>query len=140
MLNKNFMILAVIVSLVCANSALAEIKDGLWEITTRAEIKGMPHQMPPTTIRHCLAKNDPVPKAKDKSMECKTTNQKVSGDTVTYAMECKSKDSIVVTSGTMTYKGNTFAGTSMTSIKSKGQKEIQMNNKMSGKYIGPCTK
>jgi hypothetical protein len=140
MLNKNLMILAVIVLLVCANSALAEIKDGLWEITTKAEIKGMPQQMPSTSIRHCLAKNDPVPKAKDKSMECKTNNQKVSGDTVTYSMECKNKDSTVLTSGTMTYKGNTFAGTSTTSIKSKGQKEMQMNNKMSGKYIGPCTK
>lgn len=140
MLKNKSMILVIVVSLVCVSSALAEIKDGLWEITTKAEIKGMPHQMPPTTMRHCFAKNNPVPKSGDKSMECKTTNQKVSGDTVTYATECTNKNSVVTTSGTMTYKGTNFTGTSTTSIKSKGQKEMQMNNKMSGKYIGPCTK
>ena len=140
MLHKNLMILAVIVSLVCLNSALAEIKDGLWEITTKVEIKGMPGQMPSSTVRQCLKKNDPVPKAKNKSTDCKVKDQKISGDTVTYAMECTSKDSVVLTSGTMTYKGNAFAGVSTTNIKSKGQPEMQMNNKMSGKYIGPCTK
>jgi Protein of unknown function (DUF3617). len=140
MLNKNLMILAVIVSLVCSNSALAEIKDGLWEITTKTEIKGMPGQMPPSTVRQCLTKNDPVPKAKDKSIECKMKDQKISGDTMTYAMECKGKDSAVLISGKMTYKGNTFAGASTTNIKSNGQPEMQINNKTSGKYIGPCTK
>jgi len=140
MLHKNLMVLAIIVSLVCINSALAEIKDGLWEITTKAEIKGMSGQMPPSTVRHCLKKNDPVPKAKDKSTDCKMKDQKISGDTVTYAMECKGKNSVVLTSGTMTYKGNTFAGASTTNIKSNGQPQMQMNNKISGKYIGPCAK
>ena len=140
MLHKNLMVLAIIVSLVCINSALAEIKDGLWEITTRAEIKGMPGQMPPSTVRHCLKKNDPVPKAKDKSTDCKMKDQKISGDTVTYAMECKGKNSVVLTSGTMTYKGNTFAGASTTNITSKRQPQMQVNNKISGKYIGPCAK
>jgi hypothetical protein len=118
---------------------LAEIRYGLWEITTKVEMKGMPGQIRPSTVRQCLTKNDPVPKAKDKSVECKMKDQKISGDTVTYAMECKVKDSVVLTSGTMTHKGNTFTGASTTNIKSKGQPEMQMNNKISGKYIGPCT-
>lgn len=140
MLKNKLLVIAVLFSLACAGGAWAEIKDGLWEVTTRVEIAGMPHQMPPTTVRHCLAKNDPVPKAGDKSMECKTTNQKISGDTVTYAVECKNKDGVIITTGTMTYKGTSYDGTSKTSIKNKGQKEMQMNSKMSGKYIGPCTK
>ena len=140
MLNKNLIILSVIVSLLCSSSALAEIKDGLWEITTKVEIKGMPGKMPPSTVRHCLKKNDPVPKAKDKSTDCKMKDQKISGDTVTYAMECMGKDSVVLTSGKMTYKGNTFDGTSTTNIKRKGQSDMQMNSKISGRYIGPCTR
>jgi hypothetical protein len=140
MMHKNLMILAFIVSLVCATSALAEIKDGLWEITSKAEIKGMPGQMPPSMVRHCLTKSDPVPKAMDKRMECKMKDQSINGDTVTYTMECKGKDSVVLTSGTMTYKGNTFAGASTTNIKSKSQPQMQMSNKISGKYIGPCNK
>jgi hypothetical protein len=133
MLHKNLMILAVIVSLVCSSSALAGIKDGLWKITTKAEIKGVPGQMPPYTVRQCLTKNDPVPKAEDKSIECKIKDQKISGDTVTYSFECKGKDSFVLTSGTMTYKGNTFAGASTNNIKSKGQPQMQINNKISAR-------
>jgi hypothetical protein len=140
MLNRNLVILALIVILLLASSALAEIKDGLWEITTSAEIKGIPHQMPPTTMRQCIAKNNPVPESKDKSMDCKMNDQKISGDTVTYSMECKSKGSTVITSGTMIYKGDTFIGTSKTNVKANQQGEMQMINKMSGKYIGPCTK
>lgn len=139
-MHKKLMVLAVIVSLVCVSSALAEIKDGLWEITSKVEIKGMSVQMPPSTSRQCLSNNDPVPKSKDKNTECKMKDQSISGDTVTYVMECKSKDSVVLTSGTMTYKGNTFTGASTTNIKSKGQPQMQMHNKLSGKYIGPCTK
>lgn len=140
MLQKNLIILTVIISLICVNSALAEIKDGLWEITTKVEMKGMPGKIPPSTMRQCITKKDPVPKDKNKNTECKIKDQSVSGDTVTYAMECKGKNSIVLTSGTMTYKGNSFDGTSTTNVKRKGQAEMQMNSKMSGKYIGPCAK
>ena len=140
MMHKNLLVLAVIVSLVCSSSALAEIKDGLWEVTSKAEIKGMPGQMPPSTVHQCLMKSDPIPRANDKSIECKINDQSINGDTVTYTMECKGKDSEVLTSGKMTYKGNTFAGALTTNIKSKGQPQMQMSNKISGKYVGPCTK
>ncbi len=132
--------LSLIILPLFVTSAWAEIKDGLWEITTRIEMKGMPGQIPPTTVRQCLTKKDPVPQAQDKQNNCKMIDQKVSGDTVTYSMECKGKDSVVFTSGTMSYKGNSFTGTSAMKIKSKGQPEMQMNSKIDGKYIGRCTK
>jgi hypothetical protein len=146
MIRKISIILAVLVSLAWMASAWAELKEGLWEMTTQVEMKGMPAgmpaHMPATTVKQCITKKDPVPQAskKEKGQECRITDQKVVGDTVTYTMECKGKDSLVVTSGKMTYKGNTFEGASTTSIKNKGQKEMQMSNRMTGKYIGPCPK
>jgi len=138
--NKKFAVFAIFLSLIWVACASAEIKEGLWEMTTQVEMKGVPAQMPASTVRQCITKSDPVPKPASKGYECKTKNYKMSGDTVTYTIECSGKDSVVLTSGKTTYKGNIFNGTSTTNIKTKGQPKIQMTNKISGKYIGPCTK
>jgi hypothetical protein len=83
----------------------------------------------------------PKPAAQDKSQECKIKDQQVSGDTVTYTMECSMKDGTTMEmKGKSTYKGDTFEGTTETTMKAKGQPAMQMSGKMSGKYIGPCTK
>ena len=140
MLHKKLFVLDILVSLIWIVNAAAEIKYGLWEITTKMEIKGMPGQMPPISMRQCTTKNDAVPKSNTKGSECKTKDYKQSGDTVTYTMECTGKNSVTLTSGKMTYKENTFDGTSTTTTKTKGQPEMQMKTKMSGKYIGPCNK
>ncbi len=123
-------------------SASAQMKEGLWEITTKAEMKGMPAQMPATTMKTCVSKEDMVPKpaAQGTGQECKMKEQKVVGDTVTYAMECRGKDgSTTEVNGKMTYKGNTFDGSSNTVVKTNGQ-TMRMSGKMTGKYLGPCTK
>lgn len=138
-------VLAMGISLLWITGAGAQMKDGLWEITTKMEVKGMkgmPGNMPATTMKQCITKKDPVPQPerKERGQDCKMKDQKIVGDTVSYAMECKSKDGVALISGKMTYKGNTFDGSSTTNYKGKGQPEMQMTNRMSGKYIGPCPK
>jgi hypothetical protein len=141
---RNVLIAVVVLfAFVWVTAGSAEIKEGLWEITTKAEIKGMAAQMPATTTKQCITKNDVVPKPEkqEKGQECKIKDQKVSGDTVTYTVECKDKNGTVVEiSGKSTYKGNVFEGTTNTTMKSKDQGAMQMTSKMSGKYIGPCPK
>jgi hypothetical protein len=137
-------ILAVIVSFVCATIATAQIKEGLWEITTKAEMKGMPAQMPATTMRTCISNKDMVPKpssAQGTGQECKMKEQKITGDRVTYSMECTGKGgTITETAGRMTYKGDVLDGESTTTVKMQGQKTMEMSAKITGKYVGPCTK
>ena len=140
MLNKKLIVLAILLSLIWVTGAAAEIKDGLWEMTTKVEMKGIPAQMPSTTVKQCITKNNLVPQSDTKGYECKTKNYNVSGDTVTYTVECSGQGSVMTTTGKTTYKGNTFDGVSTTTVKTKGQPEMQMTNKISGKYIGPCTK
>lgn len=118
------------------------MKEGLWQITTKTEMKGMSMQMPATTMKQCMTKKDMTPKSEKqpKGQECITKDQKVSGDTVTYTMECKSADSTTVQNGKMTYKGDSFDGTTDTTIKTKGQPDMKIASTMSGKYLGPCPK
>ncbi len=138
---KKIMIAVVLLFILCAAGAWAQqLKDGLWEITTQVEIKGMKHQIPPTTFRQCMTKSDPVPKNQDKNFECKTTSQKVSGNTISYAVDCKGKQGVMTSTGQSTYTGSTMDGSSNTSFKMKGQPEMQMASRMKGKYLGACPK
>jgi hypothetical protein len=142
MLRNISIALVIVISLVWMKDASAEMKEGLWEITTKAEMKGVPVQLPATTMKQCITKKDMVPKPEKqpKGQECTMTDQKVSDDTVTYTMECKNSNSTTVVNGKMTYKGDSFDGTTDTTIKVKGQPDMNMTSTMSGKYIGPCQK
>jgi hypothetical protein len=138
MLRNICITLAVVISFVWITGASAETKEGQWEITTKTEMKGM--QMPATTMKQCITNKDPVPQKQEKGQDCKMKDQQVSGDTVTYTMECKSAEGTMVSSGKMTYKANTFNGTTDTTIKTKGQPDMKMMSTMTGKYLGPCPK
>jgi hypothetical protein len=139
-MKKSLIIFVFFISMLWAASAWAELKEGLWEITTQLEMKGVPHSIPPTTVRQCITKSNPVPQNKDKNIDCKTINLKTSGDTVSYTVECKGSGQEVQTSGTTTYTDKSMNGTSTTSVKTKGQPDIKMTSKIKGKYLGPCTK
>ena len=142
-MKKTLMIFVILLSLLWTASVWAELKEGLWEVTTQVEMKGikrMPQSIPPTTVRQCITKSDPVPQNKDKNFECKTINLKTSGNTVSYTMECKGNGQVMQTSGTSTYTGSSMDGTTTTSIKMKGQPEMKIASKTHGKYIGACTK
>jgi len=136
--------LAIVMALVWCGSAQAaepNMKDGLWEITTKMEMKGMPANIPPSVTKQCLTKKDSVPgQSKEKNPNCKITEQKVSGNTVTWAMVCKENDGTVESKGSITYKGDTFDGTTTTLIKDKTHKAQQVSTKMTGKRLGPCDK
>lgn len=138
---KRIVMILVLFSFVAFSwEAFAQLKDGLWEITTQVEIKGMSQQMPPTTVRQCITSNDPVPKNQDKNFECKTTSQKVIGNTIHYAVECKGRDGVMISTGRSTYTGSTMAGSTQTRFTMRGQPEMQMTNRMTGKYLGACPK
>lgn len=132
--------LILLLAMVWTAIAWAEFRDGLWEITTQVQMKGMPQQMPPTTFRQCITQSDPVVKNQDKNFECKTVSLKTSGNTVSYAVECKGREGTMFTEGKNTYTGSSMSGTASTSFKMKGQPAMQINSKMSGKYVGPCPK
>jgi hypothetical protein len=139
-MKKILMMGTVFLLIIWAAVVWADLKEGLWEITTQTEIKGMPYAMPPTTLRQCITRNDPVPQTKDKNYECKTLDQKVTGNTVTYTVECKGKEGVMKTTGKTTYTDKSMNGESKTAFKMQGQPEMQMINKIKGRYIGNCPK
>lgn len=140
-----FAVAAIILALVwCGGAEAADLnmKDGLWEITMKTEMPGMPKNIPPTVMKQCMTKKDNVPGQGDKTRNpnCKMTENRVSGNTVTWVTVCKEKDGTMEGKGQMTYKGDTFDGTIVTTMKDKAGKAQQITSKMSGKRLGPCDK
>jgi uncharacterized protein DUF3617 len=127
-------------AVIATAASAAEIQPGLWEITTKMEMPGMPQSMPAHTMRHCYTKKDvengksTVPQSEDKN--CQIKNYKVSGDTITWSMECTGEHAMT-TDGTMTVGATTYTGTMKSKMKQDG-KTVEMNQTMAAKRVGEC--
>jgi hypothetical protein len=60
------------------------------------------------------------------------------GDAVTRVMQCKDKNGITDSTGKITYKGNSFAGTVHTVTKDTKGAKSESTLQMSGKRTGDC--
>ncbi len=132
-----FAILLIVVSLCIAGSG-PNMKPGLWEITTKMEMPGMPMSMPASTHTQCLTKKDMVPSGSQNSEGCKTKLLKVKGNVVTWEVICKGQGGVSTGKGKITYSGNKFKGTMKMDMKNHGQKKMKMTSHISGRRIGKC--
>ena len=136
MLKKLFaaaIILLVAISISCADSGL-NMKEGLWEITTKMQMQGM--DMPPAKHTQCITKSDLVPQgSQQQGQECEITDVKKSGNTVTWTMKCTGQGGEVIGTGEITYSGDSFKGTMTITMP---QANMEMTSNLSGKRIGKC--
>jgi len=123
-------------------AALPNMQEGLWEITTKVEISGLPKGLPEHTVQHCLTKKDieegkgNMHQPESRNSKCEVKDYKVEGNKASWSIAC-SGDNPTSGSGTVTYSGTGFAGTTKMKMGRKGQ-ETEMNQTFSGKRIGAC--
>ena len=121
-----------------ARAADPDMRPGLWEITSRMEMPGMPMQMPAQTHRECLTRQQMVPRAGDEGMgDCKIGQQRISGNTVTWTLECDGGASLRAR-GEITYRGDSFEGKITLPVKDPDMGAMNMINRISGRHIGKC--
>ncbi len=122
------------------NAAVGEpnMRPGLWEITVKTEVQGMPMPMPSTSYRHCITKEDLVPRTERPGEQCKILKKTVSGDTVTWRVSCESKDMKTTGTGRITYKGDTYRGSIEMQMSGGSGDSMKMSQKIQGKRIGNC--
>lgn len=122
-----------------ADAAPPNMQPGLWEITTKMEMPGMPMQMPPQTVRHCYKKED-IKESKDAlpaDKTCKLEDLQQSGNTVRWKVACQTDSGPMNGNGEITYAGQSYAGSMTMNGKVDGQ-PINMTNKYSAKRLGDC--
>lgn len=137
-MSKKICILLFVISLFlfsCTVQKGPNMKEGLWEVTMRMEVPGMPVQMAPQTYTQCLTQKEAVPRQEEPAQGCKIVKQDIKGDTVSWVVECKTNEGTAVSDGRITYKGDTFAG--VIQMTQGGMKATQQ---LSGRWIGKCEK
>lgn len=138
MFKRFITMLTVFVSIIffsCSTSVALDMKEGFWELTVQMEMPGMPMKMPPQTHKFCLTKDNNVPQSKEPGQECKMLKHSVRGDTVSWVMECRVDKDKVISEGNITYRGN-----SMTGVVKVKMPDMEMTQKMSGRWLGACPK
>jgi hypothetical protein len=121
-----------------ARAANVNVREGKWESTMEMKMEGMSFPIPPVKTTQCITKDDLIPKGKDQN-KCKVKNQKITGNTVTWSMECEDRGTKTESQGEITYTGEGYHGTMrMKSVDKSGQTMVA-TGKMSGRRIGACT-
>jgi hypothetical protein len=109
------------------------MKEGMWEVTMRMEVPGMPVQMAPQTYTQCLTQKEAVPQREEPNQNCKIVKQDIKGDTVSWRVECETSHGTAVSDGSITYKGDTFEG-----IITMKQGGTEVTQRLSGRWVGKC--
>jgi hypothetical protein len=115
--------------------SVPNIQEGMWEITSKVEMPGMPMEMPPVTYTQCLTKEDLVPQSSQPGEECKITQTKVTGNTVTWTMQCKGQGGTMAGTGSVTYSGTSFEGTIKMTMP---ESNMEITSHISGHRVGDC--
>jgi hypothetical protein len=132
-----FAALVVMTAVMPAAAAENPQKPGKWKIAMQMEMPGIPIKIPPVNFEVCLTEEDLKDPQKsvptDPKSDCKVSDYKIDGDTVSWTMNCPKQK--MTGSGEITFDDESYTG----SMKMKvGEQE--MGTKYTGKWLGTCTK
>lgn len=122
-----------------------KMKEGLYETKMEMQIPGMPAGMgkQQMTFQNCVSQKD-IDKGqlgrRDGNMpeNCEVKNFKMSGNTASYTMACKG-DQPMTADNVVTFRDGGYTMDMKMSM-SQGGQVMNMNQRMDGRYIGPCKK
>ena len=117
------------------------MRPGRWQVTMQMQMPGMPMAMPAMTTNQCITQQmlekDPtsgLPRGtQDPKSECKVSDHKVSGNTVTWKMACAGAQPMTG-EGEMTFAQDSYTGTMRMNMA-----QGDMTMKLGGKRTGDCT-
>ena len=137
-------LLAAMVLSGIAHAAAPNMKEGMWEITMKMEMHGMPAGMPPQVMQKCFTGKDledprrTVPSGGPGDSGCQVTDYKMQGNTATWNMACKGEGAMTG-SGSITYSGTSYTGTNRMTMTEGGNSQT-MTMHYSGRHLGACAK
>jgi hypothetical protein len=124
--------------------AAIELQPGLWQDTETGTENGKP--VKPAVTSSCMtpeeAKNPEQAMAapKESKDQCKSYDVKRTGDTLTFRMDCGTKEFSMAIAASMTFlTSQHYTGTIKSEISFGGQK-MTTDKKLDSKWIGECKK
>lgn len=116
-IKRGICIIAAVLFLFSAKLSFAapNMEDGLWEITTTANMPGM--QGKSFTRTSCLIREKAVPQTAESG--CTIKDVKTQGNTISWTVVCR--EEMNTSTGKVTYAGTTMDGGVETTVKTGGQ-------------------
>jgi hypothetical protein len=117
------------------------MKEGKWQINVTMDMPGLPMKVPPVTYTQCLNRDNQVPRRpQSTAADCEEQDVRVEGDKVRWSMKCRDEAGVMIeTRGEILYRGDTFAGEFTSVMNDPGQGRMEMHQRLTGTYMGPCT-
>lgn len=131
------LIALLVVAAVPAFAADHPQKPGKWQMKMEMDIPNMPVKLPPVTFETCITEEDLQDPQKavpnDPKSKCNVGDYKVSGNTVSWTVDCPKQDT--KGKGEITFTDDSYSGWMQMTV---GEQE--MKTKYSGKWLGECKK
>lgn len=125
-----------------ALAAAPDFKAGEWATSYRMEVTGMPFPMPPIAVKRsaCLTPERYVPDNAQQGQDCKVSDTRVEGNTVTWTMRCAAREGTIEGKGRITYRGERYDGAmDATLVAADGPgSPLRYRYTMEGQRLGAC--
>ena len=119
--------------------AAPDFHPGLWETTIKMHMQGAPITIAPVTTRQCITPKKMVPNTSQPGQNCTIKNQNISGNSVSWNVECAGSHGTLQGRGQVTYAGNSYHGTmDMRMTNAAGGPPMTMSYTIDGRRVGAC--
>lgn len=115
-----------------------EMVEGEWELEVKHAVSGLPIDNPPLHYRQCLTKNDPIPTAYLEANSCNILEKQERRRTVTWRINCFTKNGPIINEGKMTYRSLKISGRSKTQLGDVAGLPTTVQYRITGRRIGDC--
>lgn len=127
-----------------AGAAGYNIQPGLWEMTYKMELSGVPDKMArmmqrePQTKRQCVEGDEIDFKPDDMGQGCEFTTTHESANRVAWDIQCRGEHGTSTGQGEVNFNGTTTQGWFEMDIQAGPIGNMQMRNTFEGERVGSC--
>jgi len=133
---------ALLAITVCPAMAAAEelnLVEGYWETVVTVHLSGVFMPMPAIKSGKCITRQDPLPNTAQSGSRCRISDKTVSGNDVSWRVECVDDKGRMEGRGKITYAGETFnGGMDVLVTETVGDRRAKMQYVMRGDRVRAC--
>ena len=126
---------------VFTNTVFAEmpdIQEGLWEVTSTANIAAMPIKMPAVTMERCFTKQSINPENILQKNNCQMNKMDIQNNQAKWSMTCEQDGISMQGTGNIQYQKINFSGTFDMTMSGTSEGSMNIHTQIAGRYIGVC--
>jgi hypothetical protein len=128
----------LLISFTISGEAL-ELQEGLWQLTVRQTLRGMPVGNHALHYQQCLTRDKPIPTVYLKPKSCDVIEQQERHGKLSWRISCFTEHGTVVNEGFVNYQGRRLKGRSQSDLGEVHGRSTVLGYSIDGVRVGECT-